>query len=263
MIQQQFLNKAVEVIQKDDSIIGLAVGGSWLTNEVDEYSDLDLALITKEKVSGDPAKMLHYASSFGKLLSGFTGEHVGEPRLLICLYDDPLLHVDIKFLTFPEFNFRVENPVILHDTDGQLKDVLSRTDAKYPFPGYQWIEDRFWIWIHYATLKIGRGELFEALDFLSFIRMVVLGPLLQVKNADTPRGVRKVKMNLAKEDLEQLKLTIAEYNTVSITAALEATIYLYRELRKALFSSEVNMQVKTELKSVDYLQVIKARKEVR
>jgi len=37
---------------------------------------------------------------------------------------------------------------------------------------------------------------------------------------------------------------------------------LYRELRKALFSSEVNMQVKTELKSVDYLQVIKARKEI-
>lgn len=262
MIQQQFVNKAVEVIKKDDSIIGLAVGGSWLTNEVDEYSDLDLTLVTKEKVTGDSAKMLHYASSFGKLLSGFTGEHVGEPRLLICLYDDPLLHVDIKFLTLPEFNFRVENPVILHDPDGQLKDVLSRTDAKYPFPDFQWIEDRFWIWIHYATLKIGRGELFEALDFLSFIRMVVLGPLLQIKNADLPRGVRKVEMNLATEDLAQLRLTIPEYNTVSIIAALEATIYLYRELRKALFSSEVNRQTKTELKTVDYLQVIKIRKRV-
>ena len=69
-------------------------------------------------------------------------------------------------------------------------------------------------------------------------------------------------MNLAKEDLEKLKLTISEYNTASIIAALEATIYLYRELRKALFSSEVNMQVKNELKSVDYLHVIKTRKEV-
>lgn len=262
MIQQQFVNKAVEVIKKDDSLIGLAVGGSWLTNEVDEYSDLDLMLVTKEKVPGDSAKMLRYASSFGKLLSGFTGEHVGEPRLLICLYDDPLLHVDIKFLTLPEFNFRVENPVILHDTDGQLKNVLSRTDAKYPFPDFQWIEDRFWIWIHYATLKIGRGELFEALDFLSFIRMVVLGPLSQIKNADLPRGVRKVEMNLAREDLAKLKLTIPEYNTASIIAALDATIYLYRELRKTLFPSEINMQEKTELKSIDYLQVIKTRKSV-
>ena len=69
-------------------------------------------------------------------------------------------------------------------------------------------------------------------------------------------------MNLAKEDLEKLKLTISDYNTASIIAALESTIYLYRELRKALFSSEVNMQVKNELKSVDYLHVIKTRKEV-
>src|SRR5687768_6108731 len=260
MIQQQFLTKAVEGIKKDDSIIGLAVGGSWLTNEVDEYSDLDLTLITKEKVSGDPSKMLHYASSLGKLLSGFTGEHVGEPRLLICLYDDPLLHVDIKFLTLPEFYSRVENPVILHDTNGQLKDVLSKSNASYPYPDYQWIEDRYWIWVHYATLKIGRGELFEALDFLSFIRMVVLGPLLQAKNGDLPRGVRKVEMNLAADDLNKLKLTIAAYEQASIIAALEASIELYHELRQRLFPKEVKKRAETELKVVDYLQLIKYKK---
>ena len=260
MIQQQFVNKAVATIKKDDNIIGLAVGGSWLTNELDEYSDLDLTLVTKEKVSDDPAKMLNYAVSFGKLLSGFTGEHVGEPRLLICLYDDPLLHVDIKFLTLPEFYSRVENPVILHDTDGQLKDVLSKAEAKYPFPDYQWIEDRFWIWVHYATLKIGRGELMEALDFLSYIRMVVLGPLLHVKNGGLPRGVRKVEMNLPAADLSKLELTVSTYNQASIIAALEACIHLYRELRQQLFSKEIKIHAGTELKVVEYLQIIKAKK---
>lgn len=260
MIQQQFVNRASEVIKKDKSIIGLAVGGSWLTNEMDEYSDLDLTLITKEKVSDDLTKMLQYAAGFGKLLTGFTGEHVGEPRLLICLYDDPLLHVDIKFLTLPEFYSRIENPVILHDTNGQLKDILSKTDAKYPFPDYQWIEDRFWIWVHYATLKIGRGELFEALDSLSFLRMVVLGPLLQIKNGDRPRGVRKVEMNLTPDDLSKLKLTIAVYEQASIIAALQASIELYRDLRHYLFSDEIKMQAETELKVVEYLQLIKTGK---
>ncbi len=260
MIQEQFVNKISDVIKKDDSIIGLTVGGSWLTNELDEYSDLDLMLVTKEKVSDEPAKMLKYAASFGKLLSGFTGEHVGEPRLLICLYDDPLLHVDIKFLTLPEFYSRVENPVILHDTNGQLKDVLSKTEAKYPFPDYQWTEDRFWIWVHYATLKIGRGELMEALDFLSYIRMVVLGPLLHVKNGDLPRGIRKVEMNLPADDLSKLELTVSTYNRASIIAALEACIHLYRVLRQQLFSKEINIQAGTELKVVEYLQIIKAKK---
>ncbi|NRS94850.1 hypothetical protein DFH40_002566 [Clostridium beijerinckii] len=39
------------------------------------------------------------AESLGTLLSAFTGEHVGEPRLLICLCEPELLHVDLKFVS--------------------------------------------------------------------------------------------------------------------------------------------------------------------
>lgn len=257
MIHERFVNKALEVIKKNDSILGLTVGGSWLTNEIDEYSDLDLILITKEKVSDDPAMMFSYASFFGKLLSAFTGEHVGERRLLICLYDDPLLHVDIKFLTLNEFNSRVEDPVILYDANQHLKNILSQTEAKYPFPDYQWIEDRFWVWIHYAATKIGRGELFEVLDFLSAIRIMVLGPLLHIKNGNLPRGVRKLEMNVAPDDLHKLIQTAAAYEQNSIIKALEACIELYRDLREHLFSKDIRLNKETELKVVEYLQIIK------
>ena len=40
------------------------------------------------------------AESCGGLLAAFTGEHVGEPRLLICLYGPPLAHVNLKFVPF-------------------------------------------------------------------------------------------------------------------------------------------------------------------
>ena len=96
MIQKDFAERVVKIIRNDTNVLGLAVAGSWITNEIDEFSDLDLVLVTSEAVSPDKEKMLAYAKTFGKLLTGFTGEHVGEPRLLICLYDDPLLHVDIK-----------------------------------------------------------------------------------------------------------------------------------------------------------------------
>src|SRR5688572_14864472 len=152
MIQQQFAQKIVEKIKSDSQIIGLAVAGSWLTNELDEFSDLDLILVTKKKITNDKEKMLEYAKRFGNFLSGFTGEHVGEPRVLICLYDDPLLHVDIKFVTLEEFSVRIETPVILYDTQGQLQKALANSTAKFPYPDYQWIEDRFWIWIHYTVL---------------------------------------------------------------------------------------------------------------
>ncbi|HVF81109.1 MAG TPA: nucleotidyltransferase domain-containing protein, partial [Flavisolibacter sp.] len=158
MIQKEFADRVIEIIKQDKATIGLAVAGSWLTNEMDEFSDLDLIVVTREKISNDESRMREYASRLGNFLTGFTGEHVGEPRLLICLYDDPLLHVDLKFLTLDEFEQSSETPVILFDTDNQLHSVLKQTKPEIRYADYQWMEDRFWVWVHYALLKIGRGE---------------------------------------------------------------------------------------------------------
>jgi len=157
MMQKKFAGQVADIVKKDTNIIGVAAGGSFITNELDEYSDLDLILITTKKIAGNKEKMLDYARSLGDFISGFTGEHVGEPRLLICLYDNPLLHVDIKFLTLPEFYERIENPVVLFERDNQLTDVINSTKAEWPSVDYQWIEDRFWTWVHYTATKRARG----------------------------------------------------------------------------------------------------------
>lgn len=47
-IQKQLADNVVEVVREDENVVGLAVAGSWLTNEIDEFSDLDLILVTKE-----------------------------------------------------------------------------------------------------------------------------------------------------------------------------------------------------------------------
>src|SRR5262245_37178745 len=93
-----FLRAALPRLHADDRILAGAAGGSVLTGAMDEYSDLDLI------VALAPAAVRHVrperqqsAATLGKLLAAFTGEHVGEPRLLICLYGPPLLHVDLKF----------------------------------------------------------------------------------------------------------------------------------------------------------------------
>lgn len=255
-IQAAFAERVKKLVQEDPSVTGLAVAGSWISNEIDEYSDLDLILVTKYKIAGNKEKMMETARRFGDLVSGFTGEHVGEPRVLICLYDNPLLHVDIKFLTPDEFKDRVENPVILFERDGQLSKIIHATTATWPQPDYQWIEDRFWTWIHYAALKIGRGELMEAFDFLSFLRTTVLSPLLQVKNNRHARGLRKVETELSASDLENLKITIAQYNRESILKALDNTISIYKNLRRKLYDDNIVLQIRAEKLSLDYLKEV-------
>jgi predicted nucleotidyltransferase len=257
MIQKEFADKVVEIVKADTNVIGLAVAGSWITDEMDEFSDVDLILITKKKIAGDKEKMLDYARNLGDFISGFTGEHVGEPRLLVCLYDCPLLHVDIKFITLPEFYDRIENPVILFERDNQLTDVINSTKAEWPQVDYQWIEDRIWTWVHYIAAKSVRGEYFECLDGLGYIRAKVLAPLLQVKSKTAVRGLRKVEKKLNLPDLEDLKITVAQYNKASIIKALDNTISVYRMLRRKLFTDNVELQVKAEKKSMEYLKKTK------
>lgn len=260
MIQQEFALKAKHILEKDNDIIGLAVGGSWLADEIDEFSDLDLILVSKTKLSDDKNKMLELAQRLGSFLSGFTGEHVGEPRLLICLYGNPLLHVDIKFVTLEELNHRVETPHILFDREGQIKEAFKQSKERFPLPDYQWIEDRFWTWIHYALLKIGRGEYLEAFDFFSFLQMVVLGPLLHLKNGNLPRGVRKVEMEIDEMDFVDLKSTIPKYERQSLLNSLQSSIELYRGLRKSLFNENIILQSQTEKKVMDYFKIIEKKK---
>jgi hypothetical protein len=256
MIQKDFAEKLVELVKKDENIIGVAAAGSWITNELDEFSDLDLVLITKQKIGGDKEKMMSYARSFGNFISGFTGEHVGEPRVLICLYDEPLLHVDLKFLTLPEFEQRVEDPAILFEREQQLSDTIQYTKANWPQPDPQWIEDRFWTWVHYIATKAARGEYFECIDGLGMIRSWVLAPLSQIKNKNQPRGLRKVEMQLPAAEIESLKRTLAEHNKDSVIHALENSISIYLSLRQS-FSATTLLQSFAEKRSLEYLEQVK------
>ncbi len=258
-MHQEFIDKLLHRVKDDDRVLGLAVGGSWISKEIDAYSDLDLVLLTHEKVSDDPMRMKAFAADFGKLVSAFTGEHVGEPRLLICLYDEPLLHVDIKFLTIDEFYHRVEDPVIVYDPKKQLEKVLAGSEARFPPPDHQWIEDRFWTWVHYACLKTGRGELMEAVDFLAYLRMIVLGPLLLQKNGYLPRGVRKVETLLPAADLDRLKATIAAHDRESVIEALETAAALYTDLRYSLYKN-IRLQEAAQDRVLSYLNDLKSGK---
>lgn len=256
MIQTDFANRVKSILEKDDRILGVAVGGSWIAQQIDEFSDLDLVIVTKEKIAPHKPNMLAIAASLGDFLSGFTGEHVGEPRLLICLYDNPLLHVDLKFVTLDEFKIRVETPFILLDKNGALQQAIHNSEAQFPYPDYQWIEDRFWTWVHYALLKIGRGEYLEALDFFGFLRMVVLGPLIHIKNGNLPRGVRKVEMELDALDYQSLIETIPDYQKTDLLKSLRNVVVLYQKLRKELFDDTIVINPKVETAVLKYFDSV-------
>ena len=256
-----FIVRAVKRLSADRRLVGLAAGGSYADDAMDEFSDIDFVVAVNpndfEAVMADRRRI---AGSLGRMLVAFTGEHVGEPRLLICLYGPPLLHVDLKFVALPDAAKRVDDPVVLWERDGRLTAALRDGAARYPRPDPQWIEDRFWVWIHYAAGKIGRGELFEAIEFVSFLRANVLGPLGLQQLGLRPAGVRKLE-SVAPSLAEELKATVAEHDARSLMSAVRACVSTYQRLREAEGATRIQYETEAETVAMDYLTQIENRLE--
>ncbi len=258
---QDFVHRATAVAAATPGLVGLAVGGSWLEGAVDEFSDLDLVLVVDPALArAVTAQRRTLAAALGPLLECFTGEHVGEPRLLICLYAaTPLLHVDLKFVELPDLAQRIETPHVLWQRGTQVTDALAATAPQPMASDEQWLEDRFWIWVHYAATKLGRGELLETISFLGFLRMTVLGPLLAARHGQPIRGVRKLEQFLPSVDLAALHATVAAPDTASCVAAVRAAIELYRRLRRELKAAHFVEKGAVEEKAVAYFEEVAAR----
>lgn len=175
---------------------------------------------------------LDLIGSWTDLVVGFTGEHVGEPRLIITLVGPPLLHVDFKFVRATDFAERAEEPPL----------------------DLQWIEDRFWVWVHYGATKIGRGELFEAIGMLGFLRDAVLGPLAARRVGAPSRGTRHLE-NIAPEEARALRATLCGYDRADVGRALLVAVDLYRQW---LGDAPVERRGEAEKLAVQYLHDVLA-----
>lgn len=223
------MRTAAEQDARIDAVLG---GGSYLHGGMDEHSDVDLVIVSEgPDYQGLMAERRAFAATLGDLLAAFTGEHVGEPRLLICLYGPPLLHVDLKFVDRSAPSQMVERPAVVFARD---PDAISRwldmAEIAWPEMSADWFEERVWVWLHYAATKLGRGELFEAIGMLAFLREQVLGPMIYRRAGRPQRGARRIEQ-IGLDPDGRLAATVARHDPASIGDALEAAMELYLELR--------------------------------
>ncbi|MEU9554342.1 hypothetical protein [Streptomyces fumanus] len=81
--------------------------------------------------------------------------------------------------------------------------------------------------MHYGATKLGRGELFEVIGFLAYLRETVLGPLAARRAGAAPRGVRHLE-TLAPAEARDLRSTVCGHDRTEAGRALLACVELYR-----------------------------------
>jgi hypothetical protein len=228
----ELLERLRNAVASDDRFSALLIGGSYIHGGLDEHSDLDFVLIVEEAHYADVmASRSAFAQTLGDLISAFTGEHVSEPRLLICLYGPPLVHVDLKFVLPSDLDHQIEHRAILFAREpDEIERRIQAGTVEWPNLSSEWFEARAWIWLHYAATKLGRGELYEAVGMLGFFREKVLGPMLHRRAGMNQRGIRRLEaLRLDKDG--SLAKTVACHDIVSVRDALAASIDLYLDLR--------------------------------
>ncbi|WP_205706075.1 nucleotidyltransferase domain-containing protein [Kineococcus indalonis] len=230
------LDTVLAAVAGDDRLLGAALSGSAADGTADRFSDLDVVVVVAaehhEQLAAERSELV---ASWLPVLAAFTGEHVGEPRLIIALVGPPLLHVDVKSLSLPEWEGRRDEPVVLLDPAGRLAASASSPTGE-PAVDLQWIEDRSWVRVHCAATKLGRGELLEVAGFLAFLREDVLGPLLALRHARPVRGVRRLEQLAAVDPaaLSALHATVRGPGPREGAAAVLAAVALYAQLRDAV-----------------------------
>lgn len=232
-LQARMLDRAIAGVRDDQRFEALLGSGSLVYGGFDEHSDFDFVVVVRP---GDHAQVMaerhRFAAGLGELLAAFTGEHVGEPRLLICLFGPPLLHVDLKFITLADLSGLSERPVVLWARDpAEIERHVSAMTVRPRERDAQWYEDRAWVWLHYAATKLLRGEHFEAIGALDFFRDQVLGALVQRNAGRSPRGVRRVEAVAGAQGL--LAGTLPTTDRGSIAEAIKRSATLYAELARA------------------------------
>ena len=228
-LQHQFVTDVLPRIQQDSRVVCAAIAGSMARGTPDTHSDVDLIVVVEDSAFEEVmSERFALISAWAGVVAAFTGEHVGEPRLVITLVGPPLLHVDFKFVSVSDFIERGDEPVILWARNG-THPPSAPPPVTVPIDP-QWIEDRFWVWVHYGATKLGRGELFEVISFLNYLRETVLAPLITRRVGAPARGVRHLEF-IAPNEASALRTTVCGYDRNQAGQALLATVKLYRRWR--------------------------------
>ncbi len=228
-----FVERLAAIAAQELRIEAVLVGGSYVLGGFDRFSDLDFTLVVAADAQ---AQMLatgqDFAANLGPLIGAFTGEHVGEPRLLVCLFGPPLLHVDLKFITADDLGRLVERPAILFARDpAAITSRLDVAEIAWPNQPPEWFEARIWVWLHYAVVKLGRGEWLECLAMIGFLREQVLGPMLHRRAGRGQRGLRRIEQHGVDRE-GRLAATLANPEPESLRDAILASMALYCDLRR-------------------------------
>jgi hypothetical protein len=251
--QKEFLDRAVSIAEKDSRFTGLALHQE--SDHEHEFTDLELVFLCAPISFGDCAADLKgLADALGPLLLSYEQEKSDAEREITCLYDEPLRRIDLRLLP-TDGAAMLHNPKVLWERDGALTNELAKYRDQVPPIDLQWMEDRFWLWMHSAATALKEGAVFEALHQMSCLRTRILAPMLLRKQAQPIDALKRLEQ-AGGEELSSLRATVPLYDARSCELSLREAAKLYVGLRETLAPEELVRHRRAEMAVMRHLHTV-------
>lgn len=230
------IRRACEAGRVFPTVVGMALSGSLATGSGDAFSDIDLVVVSGSEIGLEKVRE-RLIRSCGVHVARYSGEHVGEPRLVVVLYSD-LIKVDFVFLEQDDLAaWNGGRPIaILWERGGVLsRELAGRQSSSSRAEAVDFLERRFWSWTWYGFAKLLRGERYEALSAIGYLRDKALFPALAARSGSSQRGARRIDELVAAADLP-FDATVPRLEDDDLLAALRACVRVYRALADPLLA---------------------------
>src|SRR3989338_110542 len=164
---QKVAFSALDLLSRDERVIGLYLSGSFADGQPDKYSDVDINILVeeaqREQIIKDHSRLIQQV---GKVATVFPATHMHDPNQIIVFYEETIpIHVDYQYRIDSELTPKPKNKniTIVLDRNGRLtawKQECQKAEPEKPplQEKLQYFEDRFWGWCWYTDTKVERGE---------------------------------------------------------------------------------------------------------
>jgi predicted nucleotidyltransferase len=240
---QAFVDRFIRACSADDRIVAAFLGGSYAKGKADEYSDLDLCVIT-----GDDsfAEFYEQRESFLRLLGDLVFlEDFGAPNIVLYIFADG---------TEGELNFGSEGR--LHQIhSGSFHSLVDKKNilADAVFPERAPDDARqteklrenifvFWHELSHFIMAIGRGHLWWAHGQLDALRSICVN-LTRLENNFSDEGVGnepyfKLEYAIPVEKLAPLQSTFCTLDQRAMLQSVQLIVAVYLQTAKSLAESQ-------------------------
>lgn len=239
---QAFVDRFVLVCSADDRVVAAFLGGSNATGKADEYSDLDLCVITKDDSF---AEFYDQRESFLRSLGDLVFlEDFGTPNIALYIFADG---------TEGELNFGSEGHLDqIHS--GSFHSLVDKKNilAGAVFPERAPDEAKqaeklsenifvFWHELSHFITAIGRGHLWWAHGQLDALRSICVN-LMRLENNFSDEGVGnepyfKLEYALSVEKLAPLQSTFCPLDKRAMLQSVQWIVSVYLQTAKSLAES--------------------------